>query len=194
MRGTHTTRTHASDMWGIIPAYAGNTDSLTLVESMDWDHPRVCGEHTTMATWFMPLPGSSPRMRGTPNLRLASRMTARIIPAYAGNTPVVCPLFCASGDHPRVCGEHIPASCWKTDAIGIIPAYAGNTRSPQIHTILDGDHPRVCGEHLHCNFHRSQKLGSSPRMRGTPRRPVQGREGTGIIPAYAGNTSIGRSI
>ena len=73
---------------------------------------------------------------------------------------------------------------------GIIPAYAGNTG-----WLFDGlsvrrDHPRVCGEHVYYDCEWFVGSGSSPRMRGTPTVCSDGLRGMGIIPAYAGNTSI----
>ena len=72
---------------------------------------------------------------------------------------------------------------------GIIPAYAGNTVEPYCRFGSVQDHPRVCGEHIYSCFKNGDIEGSSPRMRGT--RSVQPRWGfrSGIIPAYAGNTS-----
>ena len=77
------------------------------------------------------------------------------------------------------------------------------------------DHPRVCGEHRQ-RFGRTYYVrGSSPRMRGTPsswilscvvlagssprmRGTLEAGTGTkdnpGIIPAYAGNTSMGSPL
>ena len=175
---------------------------------MTWDHPRVCGEHTTMATWFIPLPGSSPRMRGTRSARNAFITRAGIIPAYAGNTTWGVGGFNNTWDHPRVCGEHrhiesfarkLPGSSprmrgtlwfwfapWKP--FGIIPAYAGNTIriSPKPQT--SRDHPRVCGEHYVFRMYVRFSPGSSPRMRGTPSSVSWRACVSGIIPAYAGNT------
>ena len=34
---------------GIIPAYAGSTDSGNLWQVLAQDHPRVCGEHVALA-------------------------------------------------------------------------------------------------------------------------------------------------
>ena len=31
---------------GIIPAYAGSTKGSDRMSVPDWDHPRICGEHT----------------------------------------------------------------------------------------------------------------------------------------------------
>ena len=71
---------------------------------------------------------------------------------------------------------------------GIIPAYAGNTVGLNTPHVPFGDHPRVCGEHSTHTFSCGHNRGSSPRMRGTHEsRPVP-RIGSGIIPAYAGNT------
>ena len=112
-------------------------------------------------------------------------------------------------DHPRVCGEYqnvrfsddwdggssprmrgtraVRAACGR--AGGIIPAYAGNTRWMIPPVRARGDHPRVCGEH--CGEHSASfgVLGSSPRMRGTHSRCRRAANVTGIIPAYAGNTT-----
>ena len=113
------------------------------------DHPRVCGEHCWIAWWLIGMPGSSPRMRGTRLITLMLATTRGIIPAYAGNTFRHSGSCSGSGDHPRVCGEHIenpkitPRLMGSSPRMrgtqerqrprrerrGIIPAYAGNTRS-----------------------------------------------------------------
>ena len=71
---------------GIIPAYAGNTISVTFSRIDVRDHPRVCGEHLTTGI-------SIPIFMG-------------IIPAYAGNTLRPSGQQTDRRDHPRVCGEH----------------------------------------------------------------------------------------
>ena len=93
-----------------------------------WDHPRIRGEHYRR------------------HRRRARRF--RIIPAYAGNTgtndvyvpvysgssphtrgtPSACRICrAASGDHPRIRGEHRGQGHGGPGRRGIIPAYAGNT-------------------------------------------------------------------
>ena len=154
--------------------------------------------------------GSSPRMRGTlPDCRML-RHGVGIIPAYAGNTHDGYHDIIFFGDHPRVCGEHMPeglkAFCEAGSSprmrgtlygipaadtnTGIIPAYAGNTLWRRTRTSSSGDHPRVCGEHLSPCENPQSASGSSPRMRGTRTLPSCRVEGTGIIPAYAGNTRL----
>ena len=77
---------------------------------------------------------------------------------------------------------------------GIIPAYAGNTRVLHRPRGRDRDHPRVCGEHVDCEIRLCELSGSSPRMRGTPTAETSIPSPTGIIPAYAGNTDILKSL
>ena len=152
--------------------------------------------------------GSSPRMRGTHQVRRRRCHLTGIIPAYAGNTGgmVLSPIV--EGDHPRVCGEHtypyalgdgdqgssprmrgtLESSGPAAETAGIIPAYAGNTRSALRRSTADWDHPRVCGEHGALDRLDERVLGSSPRMRGTLAVAGTSTRVIGIIPAYAGNT------
>ena len=131
-----------------------------------------------------------------------------IIPAYAGNTARYRNLRKLYWDHPRVCGEHLTNPWDPMDASGssprmrgtpaawparsaskwIIPAYAGNTICRFRSNRDRRDHPRVCGEHSTTPVVTPKQQGSSPRMRGTPASSTGNGDGTGIIPAYAGNT------
>ena len=69
MRGTLLFLSRAGSVFGIIPAYAGNTVRNETKKCHIRDHPRVCGEHEIPDCM-------SSRKRG-------------IIPAYAGNTEVI---------------------------------------------------------------------------------------------------------
>ena len=149
-------------------------------------------------------------MRGTHQNAVAGIDATGIIPAYAGNTYSDTDSIHFIGDHPRVCGEHNPNHgsnfpCWgssprmrgtptslqaSTRNDGIIPAYAGNTSARIAARPVHRDHPRVCGEHTTENGDAMADEGSSPRMRGTLHCPPRGKGRSGIIPAYAGNTSI----
>ena len=73
---------------------------------------------------------------------------------------------------------------------GLIPTYAGNTRTSTYAASATTAHPHVCGEHVLSIFSQNSLSGSSPRMRGT--RTLQGVPGGGygLIPTYAGNTTI----
>ena len=190
MRGTPAALSFDGTRLGIIPAYAGNTDGVFYVPGTVWDHPRVCGEHTVSMVVYATMLGSSPRMRGTLGSQLCLSVGVGIIPAYAGNTSWLPPVENWSGDHPRVCGEHLHGSLPSMGTSGssprmrgtlgdclagffrhgIIPAYAGNTGLVRRGHGRSGDHPRVCGEHPLPSNEFYQSPGSSPRMRGTRQR------------------------
>ena len=65
MRGTLALSVVSLPSAGIIPAYAGNTSFSEFYNTVDRDHPRVCGEHINANTTQLNIQGSSPRMRGT---------------------------------------------------------------------------------------------------------------------------------
>ena len=50
MRGTLSCRVPHGASAGIIPAYAGNTQLHGLLIGQVGDHPRVCGEHSIVAS------------------------------------------------------------------------------------------------------------------------------------------------
>ena len=149
-------------------------------------------------------------MRGTPLQETHRPRPTGIIPAYAGNTPDVARRACLSGDHPRVCGEHLTDDYANADylgssprmrgtphdvdhgapELGIIPAYEGNTPAACWKSWQAWDHPRVCGEHRSLSDLSDLEGGSSPRMRGTPVSRLRFYRIRGIIPAYAGNTAL----
>ena len=178
---------------------------------MTGDHPRVCGEHMMPAGTSANASGSSPRVRGTLPRRPQAGRIPGIIPACAGNTCRILPRFHRHRDHPRVCGEHViqkkagvgltgssprvrgtpEGIAFILRACGIIPACAGNTMSTDLALKNLGDHPRVCGEHISTRFFRTLQSGSSPRVRGTPFMRFCAVNLDGIIPACAGNTTLG---
>ena len=154
--------------------------------------------------------GSSPRMRGARGAGPPHRVRGGIIPAYAGSTPTTWPWATRWRDHPRVCGEHsatllpmllivgssprmrgAPSTLLRgSAALGIIPAYAGSTGNTVVQGYIDGDHPRVCGEHRSLSARPTDTWGSSPRMRGARTHWCLPKSPWGIIPAYAGSTSL----
>ena len=172
----------------------------------------MCGEHPQAVAAGGNLVGSSPRVRGTPEMVFPFAIALGIIPACAGNTSwQSTPLRCCR-DHPRVCGEHRTANvkmhvqpgssprvrgtpkprCRTFRTIGIIPACAGNTTRPSTRSSRARDHPRVCGEHPGSGTTSLRREGSSPRVRGTRDNPGCALRPHGIIPACAGNTSARR--
>ena len=71
----------------IIPAHAGQTQTVALLAGRRSDHPRACGANTGCRSWRNSDAGSSPRMRGKLNIFGNAGQCERIIPAHAGQTP-----------------------------------------------------------------------------------------------------------
>ena len=94
---------------GIIPAYAGNTETRISSRAIAGDHPRLRGEHPTSTCPPAEPTGSSPLTRGTLSGWQEMRRDQRIIPAYAGNTIYDLPMRDIKRDHPRLRGEHTNA-------------------------------------------------------------------------------------
>ena len=186
MRGAPAARRWIRGRPWIIPAYAGSTPAEDQLESLEQDHPRVCGEHHVWMKSRISTRGSSPRMRGARGRSKRSQRFGRIIPAYAGSTWRPLILFRKAEDHPRVCGEHLSQRhgdqriqgssprmrgalgrvCQDVLWPGIIPAYAGSTHRSARRFDSPRDHPRVCGEHVGNKNPPKATQGSSPRMRG----------------------------
>ena len=188
MRGAQCRCSSVVRVAGIIPAYAGSTSILTVMD--------------------LSISGSSPRMRGAQLIGYISDIITGIIPAYAGSTAQRCCMRRASWDHPRVCGEHpyrvprvvhrqgssprmrgaLEPLCRCLRFLGIIPAYAGSTSPSRCPSRRHRDHPRVCGEHKCSPRSWGWPVGSSPRMRGALPFSAPVTTAMRIIPAYAGST------
>ena len=65
VRGTEGKKMESIIKEGITPACAGNRYLSAKPRRRHEDHPRVCGEQMTMATWEKTKEGSPPRVRGT---------------------------------------------------------------------------------------------------------------------------------
>ena len=73
---------------GIIPAYAGSTYAMQGLAVCLPDHPRIRGEHRASAVSVETVMGSSPHTRGARKAPRPGGGPPRIIPAYAGSTPL----------------------------------------------------------------------------------------------------------
>ena len=88
VRGAPATYAPDAANYGIIPACAGSTCIRQSASSRGW--------------------GSSPHVRGARPYIWGNDGTFGIIPACAGSTPWSAPIARHIGDHPRMCGEHLP--------------------------------------------------------------------------------------
>ena len=113
-----------------------------------------------------------------------------------------------TGDHPRMCGEHIDriivipqdrgssphvrgarvCFCIAVALCGIIPACAGSTKLTSSKHCAIRDHPRMCGEHEAIGLYPSGRWGSSPHVRGARCGMFRSLTVRRIIPACAGST------
>ena len=64
-RGTPFRKAVQTSRKRFIPAWAGNTLSIALLNALSTVHPRVGGEHSVLRVVPVPCTGSSPRGRGT---------------------------------------------------------------------------------------------------------------------------------
>ena len=173
------------------------------------DHPRMYGEHYKHRGSITPNPGSSPHVRGALFWCSGVCPDSGIIPACAGSTVDHFVVGLERGDHPRMCGEHLPriftpplrpgssphvrgarmAMSARPRCAGIIPACAGSTRPAAPNQSIPRDHPRMCGEHWRDYQRGVLATGSSPHVRGAPACAIASVRTSGIIPACAGSTS-----
>ena len=86
VRGTPQRREHVVRRRRFIPACAGNSSCPSVSRTFRSVHPRVCGELPARRLGAGAVPGSSPRVRGTPAVERREAHIARFIPACAGNS------------------------------------------------------------------------------------------------------------
>ena len=194
IRGEHRwARRTRPERLGIIPAYAGNTvngEEAHRIGEGSSPHTRGTPPRFPTSTVFR---RDHPRIRGEHGqIHTSGDGGVGIIPAYAGNTirkAMRVPPRRGSSPHKRGTLRRVPVEYAKRR--WIIPAYAGNTLvmrraasaptgssphtrgtplGPGVMPRVVMDHPRIRGEH-HADRH--------------PRAGLHG-----IIPAYAGNTTM----
>ena len=151
---------------GITPAYAGKRAGCLSQCPQGWDHPRVCGEKSSLSRKETTTSGSPPRMRGKEAFPKFLHVLIGITPAYAGKRRQTGNQNHDAEDHPRVCGEKCFAISAALSEMGspprmrgkerilqaratktrITPAYAGKSLHSTLVFCNRWDHPRVCGE------------------------------------------------
>jgi len=132
--------------------------------------------------------GSSPRMWGTPTMRLLNLSCRWFIPTHVGNSHTNKYRPSARLVHPHACGELLSSRClfrrrngssprmWGTqyqDGISFahsrfIPTHVGNSWVRSGGSCQRVVHPHACGELFQFAGFDWKLDGSSPRMWGTP--------------------------
>ena len=173
---------------GLIPAGAGQTPVCFFHATNPRAHPRGCGADSAPQLAAAIDKGSSPRVRGRLRGTWRFRMSKGLIPAGAGQTPMISELAEVDvGSSPRVRGRH-GHLCFGAGECGLIPAGAGQTSRRSPNSPTHPAHPRGCGADGHGSYDGTVKEGSSPRVRGRPAHRCRPRGLERLIPAGAGQT------
>ena len=106
VRGLRKIRLFLDSSAGITPACAGTTCIGIVLESLKWDHPRVCGDYFVMYAKTLIRSGSPPRVRGLRGSYELQAWFQGITPACAGTTLPLAHWRRACQNHPRVCGDY----------------------------------------------------------------------------------------
>ena len=199
---------------GITPAYAGKSHLLYAGFPFSRDHPRLCGEKSSVGLCSDKMTGSPPPMRGKAEEVVRGHIKVRITPAYAGKRKDMVKSNALNRDHPRLCGEKSVFHVDMLVSVGspppmrgkvvitrkmtwqsrITPAYAG--KSCFCGSSLDScrDHPRLCGEKDFVLPVPVISRGSPPPMRGKENWANDPQMLRRITPAYAGKRSALRAV
>ena len=192
----------------ITPAYAGKRAIWKSPSSPRKDHPRLCGEKSTIKLYHTFVLGSPPPMRGKAESDVPSALSCGITPAYAGKRGNFPTIARTDKDHPRLCGEKslepyqraacsgspppmrgkVTGGAYNFKKYGITPAYAGKSSDYKAGKCWFWDHPRLCGEKQIRPLWRTWRKGSPPPMRGKADSPIMANVAKGITPAYAGKS------
>ena len=149
VRGAHGCRIVGLCNLRIIPARAGSTWTRSSSWTTGRDHPRSCGEHNDPSDGSNVASGSSPLVRGAHPLVFPLVFRSGIIPARAGSTLLFSFHLCASGDHPRSCGEHYRGVSSMLHLVGSSPLVRGALPFPASSTSCQGIIPARAGSTLH---------------------------------------------
>ena len=172
-------------------------------------YPRWRGEHLFSQIYGLLLFGLSPLARGTRAHGIQSRVSARFIPAGAGNTGSATAAPMTTSVYPRWRGEHEMLVSVNAANTGLsplargthyaflrlpgfcrfIPAGAGNTLPPESINSWYAVYPRWRGEHPHVDYINIMGRGLSPLARGTRGCSVFHYAGWPVYPRWRGEHS-----
>ena len=177
----------------ITPAGAGKTSSNQTAPLLCQDHPRRCGENSTMRRDSSLSSGSPPQVRGKLIDECFPATATGITPAGAGKT--ICHGWEDAkniGSPPQVRGK-LSHNATALFGARITPAGAGKTTKTDAKPLAGQDHPRRCGENYTVSNGREWKTGSPPQVRGKLHQLCYVGFVKRITPAGAGKTASMRS-
>ena len=195
-----------------IPAHAGQPDSLNVICPPCWVYPRACGATATRIFTTRSATGLSPRMRGNRGRLSSSGLSARSIPAHAGqprSNPLdrqrrwVYPRACGAtgelrkiqhridGPSPRMRGN-LSAGSINRVHFRSIPAHAGQPSPLKCLNSARTVYPRACGATDNEMVLSKSLEGLSPRMRGNLNHSRRAPAACRSIPAHAGQPASQR--
>ena len=172
MRGSLNDTVRLDALLGSIPARAGQPSWRSRQPCPCRVHPRACGAAMAKFLTREPIPGPSPRVRGSRQVFSGHLLLQGSIPARAGQ-----PL------------RRNGADC---RGRGSIPARAGQPVQGLLRLIATGVHPRACGAAFGKRPWSDRVWGPSPRVRGSPKIAAPIVAIAGSIPARAGQPSRAR--
>mgnify|MGYP000900575757 CR=1 FL=1 len=110
---------------GSIPAYTGETGSVTTAGLFDKVYPRVHGGNCRIPVFLLICEGLSPRTRGKRYLDARRGQLRGSIPAYTGETAGLAPCPRATEVYPRVHGGNQSFFARLFGKIGLSPRTRG---------------------------------------------------------------------
>ena len=146
VRGNPARRVSSRSRMRSIPACAGEPHKMGERQGIPTVYPRVCGGTVGRGKHEKMLKGLSPRVRGNLRQHESLRVSARSIPACAGE-PV---RSTRSGDsakvYPRVCGGTYPFGGESIGTGGLSPRVRGNHAQVTAERDHKGSIPACAGE------------------------------------------------
>ena len=128
--GTPVERFFGSLSERFIPTPVGNTTIPRPWWLIITVHPHACGEHLARTVIVARLPGSSPRLWGTPKVPAIIKTLARFIPTPVGNTSDSWLRITGQSVHPHACGEHRRSAACGPACGGSSPRLWGTPPNP----------------------------------------------------------------
>ena len=212
MRGNLIEAIYESYGFRSIPAHAGQPPCNRPSPNRCAVYPRACGATCFRGRGLFLFRGLSPRMRGNRRCAISKEVSARSIPAHAGQPsryplrdsgskvyPRACGATCAwrllgarrSGLSPRMRGNHNPPVV-NTNNQRSIPAHAGQPSNCPLAKREFAVYPRACGATEFRDLIARACKGLSPRMRGNHSIFTGAIQIRRSIPAHAGQPYPGR--